>query len=450
MAPWRVETECPQCGAPVTLGEAQHILCCPYCKTNLYLIPRGPFRYAIHAKKPSENAVYLPYWRIKGLGFTLYLPPKVTGKPVDRTFLATSVPIRTVSLGIRPQAIRLYFAHTSEARFFPIQVDLKQALERTLNPLDAPVTERETVRKERNLFLSGVADGDPFDRLDFTGGLAFETRTVYKKYEPVFSFLLDEGNSLVYFPVIPEGGKSLRLRDGVTGTPVGEVERDRWNALRDQSVRSLPAFATLPLLCPNCGWELDYADESWAVACRGCHQIWGISQGRYVSLPYEIGEGGASDALYLPFWKFETAFPELALYSLQDLARFANLTRHARATKPFAVFVPAFKVRPRLMIQICKVLTVAQPETHPPDRIPREIYPVLLSARNVRGMLPLVMGEIGANKEEIFPRLSGIEPVVTKTTLAFLPFRKTGYDAVFQGGAPLSIPVNALKWGRKL
>jgi len=130
MQPWQVETQCPQCGAPITLKEAQHVLNCPYCKTRLYLTSRGPFRYAISPKPPLDETVFLPFWRIKGLGFTAYLPPKTVGKPIDKTFLAVPAPLKMVSLGMRPQATHLTFAHTEKGPFLFPRANFKDLMAR--------------------------------------------------------------------------------------------------------------------------------------------------------------------------------------------------------------------------------------------------------------------------------------------------------------------------------
>ena len=43
--PWAVELQCPQCGAPVTLEEADRILACAFCRVRLLLIHPGYPQY---------------------------------------------------------------------------------------------------------------------------------------------------------------------------------------------------------------------------------------------------------------------------------------------------------------------------------------------------------------------------------------------------------------------
>ncbi|HLA26741.1 MAG TPA: hypothetical protein VJZ49_02480, partial [Syntrophales bacterium] len=67
---WQIDHQCPQCGAPVTLDEADRLLLCPFCRTKLYLFVSDHFRYFIPAPEArSRDIIYLPYWRLKGLSF---------------------------------------------------------------------------------------------------------------------------------------------------------------------------------------------------------------------------------------------------------------------------------------------------------------------------------------------------------------------------------------------
>lgn len=450
MRSWQVETQCPQCGAPVTLKEAQHVLSCSYCKTRLYLTPNGPFRYAISPKTASAETIYIPFWRIKGLGFTAYLPPKTAGSLIDKTYLATDVSLDMVSLGTRPQVMRLGFANSQKGLFIRPRRDFKRLLDCAIRQLNSPITERETIRDDPNIFLTDISGGDPFDRSDFSHWSPERTRTVFKKYDPVVSAFLDEGNSLVYFPVTAEAGDTVILSDGLTNRPIGKLTPSGLERLTETAATAMSPPGALPLLCPNCGWDLDCAEESRAVLCPGCDKVWEIRRGHYASIPFEVPAKGNPDAFYLPFWKIKTTIPRLALHDTRDLARFANQSHIPRKPSPLHVFIPAFKMRPRLFLQLCKVFTCAQPETHPADRLPKAPYPILLKRDGIREMIPIVLAEIGAKKARFYPNLNRAEPAVERVTLAFLPFRQTGYEAVYEGNVTFAIPRNVLKWGRKL
>jgi len=452
MRAWQVETQCPQCGAPITLREAQHILSCQYCKTRLYLTSRGPFRYTIPRRRQGEDTVFIPFWRVRGLGFTAYLPPKTQGKPLDKTLMAIDLPLRLYTLGLRPQVSRLTFADLHQGTFLRPRIGFKHLLERAEKQAAAPVMEKTRVKRETNLFLSGLGKNAPFNNSDFSSWNPSETQTVFKKYEPVFSAFLDDGVSLIYFPVIPEAGKVVSLKDGLTGKLLGRVPEADWEKITARRATVIPPVGTLPLLCPNCGWDLKCEDESWAALCPGCGRLWGVSQGKYVPIPFEIVPSRDPDPLYLPFWKMETAIPELGLHTAGDLMKFYNQpgpgTPDSHA--PLFTCLPAFKVQPRLFLQICRVFTLAQPRGQSSDKIPGDAYPVILPPQKVRKLIPVVMAEIGAAKTGFFSKLPKINPGIKAVSLIFLPFRKGGYEVSFSGALTFAIPRNALKWGKRL
>lgn len=71
-ANWKIDHQCPQCGAPVLLDEADRLLACPFCRTSLYLVTPDHFRYHIPAlERRDKDMFYLPYWRLRGSTFSV-------------------------------------------------------------------------------------------------------------------------------------------------------------------------------------------------------------------------------------------------------------------------------------------------------------------------------------------------------------------------------------------
>jgi len=69
---FKIEQQCPQCGAPIILDEADRILSCKFCRTRIYLATEDFFRFYLPpAEGIPENIYFIPYWRIKGLSFTI-------------------------------------------------------------------------------------------------------------------------------------------------------------------------------------------------------------------------------------------------------------------------------------------------------------------------------------------------------------------------------------------
>ncbi|MBI5582708.1 MAG: hypothetical protein HY892_02690, partial [Deltaproteobacteria bacterium] len=115
---WQIEQGCPQCGAPVTLDETDRLLACPFCRTRLYLVPEGHFRYYIPPAAGAEGELfYIPYWRLRGSCFSVSASG-VTNRFVDTSALAADLPNLPFSLGLRPQALKLRFVSpATEGRF---------------------------------------------------------------------------------------------------------------------------------------------------------------------------------------------------------------------------------------------------------------------------------------------------------------------------------------------
>ncbi len=52
---WAIELQCPQCGAPVTMEEADRILACAFCRVRLIMIHPGYPQYYLDPYLENEN-----------------------------------------------------------------------------------------------------------------------------------------------------------------------------------------------------------------------------------------------------------------------------------------------------------------------------------------------------------------------------------------------------------
>ena len=99
---WEIELQCSQCGAPISLEETDRLLICSYCHVKLYLWTPGQFCYCLPAlKASSENLIFIPYWRFKGVAYSV-IPFEVRHRILDATLLAYSH--RVLPADIRNQA----------------------------------------------------------------------------------------------------------------------------------------------------------------------------------------------------------------------------------------------------------------------------------------------------------------------------------------------------------
>ncbi len=105
---WKVEHQCPQCGAPTILEEADRIFACAFCRTRLYIGAAGHLRYCIPARTASAETILVPYWRIRGLAYS-FEPLAMSSRYIDNSVRAVDIPGLPPSLGLRPQAMTLKF-----------------------------------------------------------------------------------------------------------------------------------------------------------------------------------------------------------------------------------------------------------------------------------------------------------------------------------------------------
>src|SRR4030042_33899 len=103
-----VEQECPQCGAPIDLDETDRLILCPYCHVKNYLFTQDYFRFVLPHKAPNQDIIYAPYMRFKG---EVYLCEGATigHSIVDITYQGTIFKQLPISLGLRPQAMKMKF-----------------------------------------------------------------------------------------------------------------------------------------------------------------------------------------------------------------------------------------------------------------------------------------------------------------------------------------------------
>jgi len=109
-----IEHQCPQCGAPATLEETDHLFICGYCRVKSFLQSRDFFRYVLPHRAPKgKSLVYLPYWRFKGCLFSC-VSGGIRQKIVDVSHQGVESRYFPISLGLRGQTLKLRFMSPEE------------------------------------------------------------------------------------------------------------------------------------------------------------------------------------------------------------------------------------------------------------------------------------------------------------------------------------------------
>lgn len=234
---WAVHLQCPQCGAPVTLEEADRILSCAYCRVRLLLIYPGYPRYYLDPyqdRPPAQELIYIPYWRFKGIA----LAGPQTGleaRSVDATFLAAKIPFLPLTLGLQARAFKLrFFSFQKKGKFIEPQL------------------------QSENFLNSLKEDQGPF----------FEPERETTFYQQA---LIGESFSLVYAPVFLKEGS---VYDGLGDRLLGKGVNFDVKKFPVHSPKGSWQVEFVPVLCPYCGADLQGEKDTQVLLCRNCDRVW--------------------------------------------------------------------------------------------------------------------------------------------------------------------------------
>jgi DNA-directed RNA polymerase subunit RPC12/RpoP len=391
---WEIELQCSQCGAPISLEETDRLLTCSYCHVKLYLWTPSQFCYCLPAlKASSENLIFIPYWRFKGVAYSV-IPFEVRHRILDATLLAYSHRRLPVTLGIKPQALKLRFASGEiQGTFIKPQLSLHEAVMR--------------IQKQFQVLEGSLESRPPFHR-EFIGELG----------------------SLIFFPVFVRNGAIV---DGILGKVIGS-EKD---LVLDEAPSGIPEhwqIKPMSTLCPNCGNTLEGGRESILLFCTSCHVAWNPSSGRLVAGQFEVIPGERDSSVYLPFWMMRVAVKGITLKSYADLARVANLPKMIHSEwegQELYFWIPAFRVHPSLFLRLSKQMTLFQPIEKTEAILPKALlHPVTFSEESAAASLKINLANLLTKKRVTFPKLQEITIGPVESRLVFVPFSSIGSDLV--------------------
>ncbi len=378
MANWQVLHACPQCGAPVTLDETDRILGCAFCRTRLYLVPEDHVRYLLPPGAMPGEALYVPYWRLKGLCF-VWRGMELDHRHVDATILALENPLLPVSLGMRPQAMQLRFAFSADRGvFFPPAFSGQEAVARI------------------SAGRSGPAAPPPC--------------------------WIGETVSVLYAPLYWQGG---RLYDAVLRRPIageGALPAEPQPAPEDPR----RALRFVPTLCPRCGWDLAGERDAVVLICGNCHTAWTCQGDRWEQIPFEVVRARGEDPWYLPFWRMRPRMETLPLRSYADLVRWANLPRAPSPVleeAPLYVWSPAFKIAPPVFLRWARQLTATPPPAGERDRLPRgTVWTANLAPTEAIQSMGVTLGCLASDRRNKLSLLAASSLAARDILLVYHPF----------------------------
>ena len=404
-----VKQECPQCGGPVELDETDHILQCPYCNVKSFLFSKGPFRFVLPHKTRNKEILYVPYLRFRGVVY-MCQARKVSHRIMDITQLALPLKRFPISLGLRPQAMKMRFVS----------------------------------RETKGAFLKCLLKtSDILARTEKQSSAAISDEIFHRAY-------VGEAMNLIYLPLYMEKGA---LFDAITLNPVARLPRDksRFSSITENvSPWNLTFLATL---CPRCGWNLEGEKDSVVLTCGNCQTAWEAQRERFVSVEFRVVSDNEPDITYIPFWQMSVRTEGVTINSFADFMRVTNQPKVIQKIwehQSMEFWAPAFKIRPKLFLTISRRLTLAQKHLKGEKEFPNQIrHPVTLPLSEAIQGIKVTLAESTLNKKQILPRLPEISMAVKKATLVYLPFKQTAHEMI-QVHTGLSINKKSLEFGRYL
>lgn len=413
---WQVDLQCPQCGALVVIEETDRIFLCDYCRVRLYLHQADPCRYYLAPRvEPLEDILFAPYWRFKGMVFTLDRDG-VSDQLVDSNRLALPSQPFPISLGVRPQALRLkHLTPYLGGKYLVPERDFSY-----------PGFSRPRA------ITSGVA-GRPSP----AGALAARA-------------FIGETLSLIYAPFLVRDGV---LMDAILDRP---VTRDLDHAGEDlPSTRDAPGrIRFMPMLCPGCGWDLEGEKNALVLLCRNCESAWQAGSGGGMErISFSVAVNGEENSWYLPFWQIRATIPGAGLKSFADLARFANLPRAVRnqwEEQPPVFYIPAFKLQPKLFLRLARALTLTPPALARQGSLPRfNLHHATLPLAEAVEGIRVLLAAVAVKREVLLAGFASLAIELEEPGLVYVPFTLKGLELI-QPSLRLSISANAFQWGKLL
>lgn len=430
----QIEHECPQCAAPVTLDETDTLFSCSFCRTRLFMQAADYFRYRIPPRDPFlEKVFYVPYWRFKGMHF-LCKTSAIENGLVDKTFIAIEAPGLPPSLGIRPQTLKLKFAELVDgAHYIRPAIAFDRSLAEVQNKVEYQLARTRTSRIVR------ISE----DNYDLIPDVNLEIKEEHTYHEAFVSDTL----SLIYAPFYV---RDDTVHDGVTGDILPAAAPTVFNT---EMIESGWTMSFLPTLCPNCGWDTISGKDSCTVFCRNCSSAWLVTEGKlspvvFATMRSVIPHGVPS--LYLPFWRVLPDITGIKLDSYADFIRFTNIPRAlkpALETKPFYLWLPAFKTAPSAFLKIARQLTVNSPEETDTVMPLATVAPVNLPLKDACEGVKTLMSDLTLRKKIFFPTLPNITARIRDASLVLVPFAENNQELV-QLDMNFSLFKNTLRLGQ--
>jgi hypothetical protein len=352
-------------------------------------------------KFANLKIVYVPYWRFKGLEFTLGNKTP-SFKVIDLSYLAVNKISIPRSLGLRSQTQKLKFLHKDiKGSFLP------------------PAISRQEILQQ----ISGKGNTKVH---------------------------IGEILSLIFMPFFQDKDK---IYDGLTGNliPIHSTNKASKLAATKKSPNYNLKFT--PSICPNCGWDLKGETDSLVLHCNNCVSFWLIRNKRLNRIEAMFLKAKSDIPMQMPFWRLHIEFATLKCSTRAHLIKLTNIPTIIKKEDTQQVlyfYIPAFKLNPKLFLRIGKQTTLSMIEPSTARNIPKGLFhPVDLPLKEgLQAVCPLLM-HLCTNKNDTWDILKKEDLKLKSSCLIYLPFHASSSEYV-QDTLGFSLQKNSLKFGRQL
>jgi len=372
------------------MEETDRLLKCEYCKVKSYLVAEDVFRYMLPTSTAgSKDLIYFPYWRFKGMWFACDANG-VQHKFVDVSHQGVASPLFPISLGLRSQALKLKFVTPETAgRFLHPNQSFAQAAK------------------------------------------SFEARLGKTSAKSALHQAhIGETISLIYAPFYVENG----ICDAVLNQPTAATLDDDFDI--DQLPVEKPTgwIHFISTLCPACGWDLDGKRDSLVLLCKNCVTAWYPVGKKLKKIAFGKHPAADSAAIYLPFWRIRPEISGIDLKNYVDLIQMANIPKVAQPgweAIDFRFWVPAFKVRPKIFLQLSKNMTLAQLHHELSKELPEHPHhPATLPITEAIESLKVNIASFFKPKNRLAEILHHIGIKIKNYELVYVPFLEKHHEFI--------------------
>ncbi len=453
---YTVEIPCPQCSAPVTIEETDHILTCQYCRTRVALSYEDYYRYCILPREPiPEDIFYVPFWRLRGLYYSIN-NIEIRKKVVDTNIQSCPIPHMPYSLGVRCQTLTLHpirpkmngtflqpqITKQESLKKIEEMVNVSKKIQNNLAEVSVPppqILPPWALLKKRelplNIFkveLNNLSIKSPSEdhAIELMQKEKFETESSKIKSESLTEFI-GETVSMIYFPVYI---KKNYLYDGVLHIPFSQhpVKANDLKSFKQDSINWKLDF--IPLNCPECGWELPAQRDSILFPCKYCSNSWILYKNQFKKCNMAVVESEKECSIYMPFWKMIVAIKGLVekTYSDQIKRTFHIQLDTSEQDRIETVFwSPAFKLAPDIFIQIARNVSTHNPKLeYKRDISENHLFPTTLPASETLKSIRLIIAHMAESKENVFSLLPKLQVHPKQAMIVYLPFKMRGVELI--------------------